>query len=68
MTRHLAGRVKGPATVFALLAMAFVSACSGSSGSPAATKSTAPAPSGQQAPTASVAGQQPARRSRARKS
>src|SRR6266536_1389396 len=58
MTRHLAGRVKGPATVFALLAMAFVSACSGSSGSPAATKSTAPAPSGQQAPTASVAGQQ----------
>jgi ribose transport system substrate-binding protein len=58
MTRHLAGRVKAPATVFALLAMAFVSACSGSSGSGTATKSTAAAPSGQQAPTASVAGQQ----------
>lgn len=58
MTRHLIGRGKRPAIVVTLLAMAFVSACSSSGSSPAASKSSAAPPSGQQAPTASVAGQQ----------
>ncbi len=58
MTRHLIGRGKRPAIVITLLAMAFVSACSSSGSSPAAGKSSAAPPSGQQAPTASVAGQQ----------
>ncbi len=58
MTRHLIGRGKRPAIVITLLAMAFVSACSSSGSSPAASSSSAAPPSGQQAPTASVAGQQ----------
>ena len=58
MTRHLAGRGRRPAVVITLLALAFVSACSSSGGSGSATKSSAAPPSGQQAPSASVAGQQ----------
>src|SRR6266496_5055303 len=57
MTRHLIGRGKRPAIVTTLLAMAFVAACSSSGSSPAASSSAAPS-GGQQAPTASVAGQQ----------
>ncbi len=58
MTRHLIGRGKRPAVVITLLAMAFVSACSSSGSSPAASNSSAAPSGGQQAPTASVAGQQ----------
>ena len=58
MTRHLVGRGRRPAVVITLLALAFVSACSSSGGSGSAAKSSAAPPSGQQAPSASVAGQQ----------
>jgi ribose transport system substrate-binding protein len=58
MTRHLTGRGKRSAIVISLLAIALVSACSSSGGSGTATKSPSAAPSGQQAPQASVAGQQ----------
>jgi ribose transport system substrate-binding protein len=58
MTRHLTGRGKRSAIVISLLAIALVSACSGSGGSGTASKSPSAAPGGQQAPQASVAGQQ----------
>ena len=58
MTPHLTGRGKRSAIVISLLAMALVSACSSSGGPGTASKSPSAAPSGQQAPQASVAGQQ----------
>jgi len=58
MTRHLTGRGKRSAIVISLLAIALVSACSGSGGPGTASKSPSAAPGGQQAPQASVAGQQ----------
>jgi len=58
MTRHLTGRGKRSAIVISVLAIALVSACSSSGGSGTASKSPSAAPGGQQAPQASVAGQQ----------